>query len=333
VSIHYLAKHHLDHGEVKCLAISPDKRYLAKAGRYPGLAVLEHKGAEGFKPIKQLEADAQCCAFSPDGCFLAFGGKTVTLLSLPSLKPAGKLKLSNKEPISALAWSPDSTTLAAAAETKHHQSELAIWELASNTTVKRSTEYFSKAEYSRPRIIHSMRFFPDGQRLAVTAWGDSFGVFVYDLRDESISRPSPKPIAMLHDTKDVALLEGGKELLVNIRMIGGGSPIVEEYAGQLIRWRLEGNTVSKLKTPEGYRLWSFALHPKGEHIALCAQKTDEESGLIDDKALLLISLKDGGARRIVGADELEGIVAYCFSADGSWLAVAGEHNRLIVYES
>lgn len=340
MTIRYDQTHLFHSGTVEDLDISPDGRLLATVGSSPGLAVFDLEEVTGREPktIKKLKSKLECCAFSPDGRYLAVGGKTVKVYELPKFKLAGSLKMSRRAHVAALAWSPDSTTLAAAAEVKRQASELAIWEVATDTVQKYSSDHIGRGGYDRPKIFAGLEFSPDGSSIAASSWGSCFGAFCFDYQNDKVWRPSPDPIEMLHSADTVAWRDGGREVLFDARLIGGDAPIIDEYIGRLIRWRPEENAIVDVPTPGGYKFWGFTMHPDEEHVVLYVEDKDEvegEEGMFHEKTLMLMSLEDGSYRRLLDADVLwEGtsLSAYRVSADGAKIAVAARLGTIVVLE-
>ena len=127
---------------------------------------------------------------------------------------------------------------------------------------------------------------------------------------------------------------GGKEIWAAVS--SGMSPIIEANASWLVRWKLADNTIETVTTPPNYKLWAFALHPDGKHVAL--KVTDKEpfegeSGPAYDHTVLMMSITDGRVTRVVGADEIieQSIVAMALSPDGARLAAAGRYDTTFLY--
>lgn len=328
-------KNYIDSGSVKGLAISPDGRLLAKVGTSPGLAVFDLEGDDGQGPktIKELKAELHCCAFSPDGRYLAVGGKTIKVYELPKFKSLGSLKVSKRAHVSAMAWSPDSTRLAATAEVQRHKSDLVVWEVSTDKVQKFSSDHFGQGGYHKPNIYSGLQFSPDGNHIAAAAWGSGFGVFCFDYDSDKVWRPLRDQSAWVDTAKNVAWRCGGEEILFDARATSGDQSIIDEYVGRLVRWRREDNSFIDVPTPQGYKFWRFIMHPDEEQVLLYLEDKevlDGEEGMFHQKSVALMSLTDGSHRRLIDVNdfilgERNALATFCVSPDGGRVAVA---NRL-----
>lgn len=121
---------------------------------------------------RMTAADVRCMAVSPDGLSIALGGQNgvVTVLDAGTGKETHSIK-SHKDAVTALAFSPDSATLAAGSEGKVKEETVKLWNLK-ESAVRR----FRQISPHTSEIL-CIAFSPDGNTLAIAGKSKTVGIF------------------------------------------------------------------------------------------------------------------------------------------------------------
>jgi hypothetical protein len=142
-------------GAVNSIAVTPNGQFLASGGFSNQVKLIQLVGGKELNQLT-LEGNAtvNAVAISPDGKWLAGGGNTqfVKLWELPVAAEKHELRL-GEERLFALAFSPDSTTLATAG------GEVKLWDVASGKQKSGFKVYRHQ--------VRCLAFSPDGKTLAV----------------------------------------------------------------------------------------------------------------------------------------------------------------------
>jgi len=196
MTFRYSYRHHFSDGSIRCLSLSDDRHLIARVGAIPGVTVFEEEG-DVLKKRKTLKSEQHRCAFSPDGRFLAIGAKSIKVLETEKFKTIATIKVSKKAPIKALAWSPDSKRLVAAAETSRLKSTVVIWERETGAERRIESDDFGNG-YHSPSVCSSLAFLPDHQTLVSAALGHNRHVMTLNLPSGEQKHP---PATLLHQAR------------------------------------------------------------------------------------------------------------------------------------
>lgn len=240
-------------GNVWCLAFSRDGRQLA-CGHNKGLDVRDARTGRvlaGPRPGHVVSV-----SYSPDGKLLAAGtgSGTVHLWNTRSLVEVGVLQVESDSTISALAFSPDSSALAAGASPPLPSNRIlgaasvSLWSVSSLRRLAQIKNPESGAAHYRGAL--ALAFSPDGSRL-VAGWGNS-AITILEV-------PSLVELLLLREhTNEVFAAAYSPD---GTRMASGGRD------GFLRLWNAEtGQLLLKLGGHGDY-IYSLAFSPDGSRIA------------------------------------------------------------------
>jgi WD40 repeat protein len=139
------------HEGARAAAFSPDDKRLAIIGGRILRLCRAHDGGEVY--CKTLTGDGYCVAFSPDGSYLAYGGRSALITLIDRGGQVVHDPLPCKSYTNALKFSPDGSLLASG----HDDSAIRLWSVASGKL---------KAELAKhARAINRLAFSADGRTL------------------------------------------------------------------------------------------------------------------------------------------------------------------------
>jgi WD40 repeat protein/serine/threonine protein kinase len=254
------------------------------------------------------DADTRHPAFSPDGRWLAYGGKRIVIRELPSQDEVKTIPIA----ASTLAFSPDGKLLATAPHASvtggesGHDSHVRLW----------STKSW-KEEQSLPDASYPTVFSPHGQWLVTGAVG---GYQVWS-RQESTRKwqkggfcPGEQDESLTHSFYGVAFSPDGR-LLVTAGHQGG------IQAGQFQVWDFPALTVRPNFSSYAFELASAVFTP------------DSKQLLIGDKIgrLLVWDVAEGRVVETLN-EHAGGISSITFSRDGQIMATSSGDRTLVVWD-
>ncbi len=190
-----------------------------------------------------LDRGVDAFAFSPDGARLAVGGRgRLELRRYPGFEGESSPPLPGPVGVTALAWSPDSQTLAAGTAAGH----ILLWDLEEN-------EQWADLNVTPASRVERLRFSADGRRL-LSAFADGRAL-LWDLdRREEIHRYAmPRPDASgAVEVQTVADLSADGRLVLVTRTPEQGEPemlLLNDRGG--VEWRRAGYAVEFTRDPAG----------------------------------------------------------------------------------
>lgn len=180
-----------DHGGIYgfyCVAISPDGQTLANSGVNKIIQVWHLETGKELLTVMEDSKEIIPIAFSPDGQFLASGGKDIKLWQLNTGKKLCTLKKSSIG-VGVVAFSPDGQTLASG----DNGNNIELWQLHTgkrlHTLRGHSSGFLAGVKLTG---VRSVRFSPDGLTLAscsydktVKVWDVKTGQEIHTLRGHS----------------------------------------------------------------------------------------------------------------------------------------------------
>jgi WD40 repeat protein len=268
----------------RCLAVSPDGRYLA-CGTSEGKVVLFDTTT--WTALRSLEGHGDsvtAVAFAPDGRVLATGSDD-TLVKLWTVPEGGlRLTISAGAKVNAVSFAPRANLLAVGKDTR-----LQIYDTLTGTSVKRfdnricnavsfspngnlvaaaslydvqllDTASWSKtATFKAGGSVSDVAFSPNGELLAVSCW-DSESVRIYKVSTRSL----------------VNSLEAGQMLCLafdpSSRLLAMGRRNFPSGPAAVRIWKAAENEVGKVADLAGHEasVGSVVFDPRGNWLASCA---------------------------------------------------------------
>ena len=326
---------------VLAVAFHPAEDILVSADESGWIWVWNAQNGELLHTIKGHTAYVQDIVFSPDGLWLASGGRDqcIHLWSVETLKTgAGEIPTKTFTGhtgwISALAFSPDSRTLASAGE----DMTIGLWELRSGT--------LRQTILGHTAGIHALAFSPDGNFLAsggndhsVRLWEASNGQihhifsghtnWVYSLAFS----PDSKLLASGSWDQSVRLWDVHKQYAMqtyrgHMRWVFGlafspdGRTLASASSEKKVRlWNVEDGQVSATFSGHTDSVWNVAFTP---HAAVLASISMDHTIRLWDLEVetLLCSLRG----------HQDGLQSLAISPDGNLLATGGLDHLIVLWD-
>ncbi|KAH7904186.1 quinon protein alcohol dehydrogenase-like superfamily [Hygrophoropsis aurantiaca] len=240
-------------GKVKCISISPDERTLAVCGMRR--VVMWNLESKNVVWTTEEMVDGWRVAFSPDGQLIAAtADEDIILLDAETGKriteplPFGEL-------LYCLAFSPDTTQLAAGSE----KGKVRVFDVATGEAVLGPIHAHSKR-------VTSALFTPDGKQIitasgdkSIRVWDGSTGIEVGDpmLGHESFIQQ----IALSHDGRRLASVDNA---MIRVwdqntrRQLGDSLPVEAKYWFYSIAWSPDGRSIVTGHHEGRISLWDVA---------------------------------------------------------------------------
>lgn len=295
-----------DEGKINALALSPDNRYLAVGGYFPGsledrgaIRVYDFDSGELLGLLKGHKGAVLSMAFSPDGRRLISGAdfddKTVRIWNVADPRHMMQLHLftEHRDGVFSVAFSIDGTRAASASR----DTTIRLWDVDKGEPIK-------IINANRPEQADAVRFSPDGRYLAsgsragkVVLWDARTGDFVRELgrqagvvtrlsfspdgerllsasengRSSIFSLSSRTTIPFKHETSvNAAAFSPDGKIVVTA---GGGT------TGIVLRNAKTGITMKSL-TSEGQAIWAVGFARDGQSVAFAGmRKKDAQNPL------------------------------------------------------
>jgi WD40 repeat protein len=304
-------RHTLTAGGGGGLAFTPDGKRLMISGdgrfriwdlvnRREGTGLL----GPGGKPTLGL-------AFSPDGRYLATGGRVIRLLDFASELPARELK-GHSDVVPSPVFSPDGSRLAA-----NSRGVVSVWDVRTGIEVVRCGEY-DLLDASQ------VAFSPDGSLLAASAGLGKLKVFAAASGEERLSLSIPgRPFSFAFSPDGRIVVAGSRRpLRVNRSSnVEGLPPGLERVPGQpasVAGWNV--STGQPLFTVgAGDWVSAMAFSPDGMFVLVVLGEFNKAG------AVKLLDASSGQAvRTLVEKVDAEGSAA--FSPELDWIASEGQHS-------
>ena len=240
---------------------------------------------------KALEGVGYSVAFSPDGRWLAAGGKDKSIHLLDTVTRRGRILRGIEDPIAALAFSPDGEHLAVSTE----QGQVSMLELAR----PHSPAQILRQKPPAGAAIWALAFAPDGK----LAWGDTDGKL--EIRD-------PK-------TGDVRTLSRAGTRINSAAFTAGGSLLAAALSsGQVSIWNpATGRVQQTLGKKSDWALNGLAACPGGDILI---------SGGSDTRVRIWSIRKKGDPRVLEGHDT--SVIRVACSPRGE-LAASGDEGGVV----
>jgi WD40 repeat protein len=141
---------------IKCLAFSPDNRFIFAGDREGIITILDADSLKTNAQFKAHDKSVNTMAISSNGRWLASGGRDhmIKIRELPGLQEIKTLSKHNRG-VRQLVFSPDDRYFISVGD----DSQIVIWETASLSEVKSMS--------NPPYEVHTVSFSPDGNLIAV----------------------------------------------------------------------------------------------------------------------------------------------------------------------
>jgi len=330
-SPNFLFRGSVNVGTWRSISISSDNELIAAAGKSPGLVLFRRDG-DALDVAKEIKTEQHCCAFSPDGRYLAFGGKTVKVLDTQNkFKVVGSLPLSKKEQVTAIAWSPDGTTLAAAELSSRSRGSrnpngfrVVFWSPFDGSKSQFTDKDIVGETYAPFRIVESLCFLPDGHRVSI-AGRAHIGWWIYDRRDGSVVFPEGWEAGHASDL-------GNTRVDAIWGRVPGPDRLSVDSMSVVARW---GKKLETFATPSAWWLRGVQPHPAGGvGLSLSARETHEgDEGPVYDQAIFWMDPDTGETERLTHGEERQAFPTFAFSPDGSLMVVASYYGGGAIYQA
>jgi WD40 repeat protein/DNA-binding SARP family transcriptional activator len=304
-------------GHVQDAQVSPDGSTLYTAGTGGVMLAWDLTGDRGFGRSVRLSPTLPCCdsvtpeapafALSPDGTefAVATSASTVEVFSATTLRREMSFGTgSGGKPVTALAWSPTSQTLAVGA----HDGIVQLWDLSASPRLKRSLVGFAPLP-GQIEAIQSLAFSPDGQSLAASdkSEGSAVGhnisspvatLAIWDVDTGSmVITPAELGAGAGLTASDVLAFSPDGKLLA-ASLLTGGVRVFDPNSGKVVRTLADpGNeTVSLAFGPTGDVLAGGTLGGTVELWDAVTGKRLAQPLLADSSAISAIAFDPSGRR-------------------------------------
>lgn len=182
-----------DEGKINCLALSPDNRYLAVGGYFPGgledrgaIRIYDFESGELFGLLKGHRGAVLALSFSTDGRRLISGGdfddRTVRIWRVEGPEHLQQLQLltGHRDGVFSVAFSIDGER----AVSSSRDTEMKLWDANKGSLIKNINE----VGRNRNEQVDAIKFSPDGRYLAsgsragrIALWNPRTGEFIREL--------------------------------------------------------------------------------------------------------------------------------------------------------
>ena len=289
-------------GEITCLSFTPNSRRILSGGADGRIVLWDVISGKNLFRASDAMRSTMRVSMSPTGSQLAclMGGHAVHLWDLTRQPPASEALPVTSE-ATAVVYSPDGKWLA----TGHENGCVQLWNRRNNRPLPVLREHKTR--------ITALAFHPDQSILASAGGADGY-VYLWSPEEGAILLLIPEAArhcsveALGFVPNSTLLLAGG----VDWPRQGHSEGVI-----QLWDWKQPAVVAS-----DEQAVTSLCVHPNGEHFV--AALLDESLGLFETRTLKLVRELPGHP----GA-----ITALAFSADGEWLATAGEEAQLRLWSA
>ena len=294
---------------VNSLAFSPDGKVFASGGGDNAVILWDVKPRQPIGQQYELGHNLFSAAVSPDGKHFATGSEsTVFLWDTQPTAPTRRELIGHNNIVNALAFSPDSKTLA----TGSHDTSIILWDVETGQPKGRPL-------LGHKELINALAFSPDGKTLASGSWDDT--IIVWDVSD---------PV----NPVNLATLAGSSEDVISLAFSPDGKILASGYKGHELPEDKHENSIIVL--------WSMdTKQPIG---APLTRHTDAVNGLVfspDGKYLFsgswdkTILRWDVATQTVIGqpfVGHSDYIYSIAITTDGKTLASGSSDKTVILWD-
>jgi WD40 repeat protein len=292
---------------VNSLAFSPDGKVFVSAGGDSALIVWDVKPRQPIGQQYALGHNLFSAAVSSDGKYFASGSEnTVFLWDITSTPPTSQPLIAHQDIVNALAFSPDSRTLA----TGSHDKTILLWDVETRQPK-------GKPLLGHQELINALAFSPDGKTLASGSWDDT--IILWDVSDAT------NPV-------NFATLAGSSEDVITLAFSPDGKILAAGYKGHELPSYTHENAVIILwsmetKQPIGQPL---SRHTDAVNSLLFSPDGESLFSASWDKTILEWNVKTQEADELPFIGHADYIYTISISSDGKTLA-SGSSDKTIIF--